>query len=150
MGRSWNRRRSPRPGSPHGSGGAERAVRPNSCPTTQSAVRAAGELRVEPIAAAYVTGDGDVLDEICWRRYGREDAVPAVLAANPGLADAAPILPPGSVLILPDLSAAAPRMPAARLWDVAPAGGTWPERRDIEARLFGVAAAAVRVIGALS
>ncbi|MCY4121305.1 MAG: tail protein X, partial [Acidobacteria bacterium] len=31
---------------------------------------------------AYLTAEGDVLDEICWRRYGREDAVPAVLDAN--------------------------------------------------------------------
>lgn len=69
--------------------------------------------------APYVTADGDVLEEICWRRYGREDAVPHVLAANPGLADGDPVLPGGKVLVLPDL----PRLPPTlRLWTAAPAG----------------------------
>ncbi len=49
------------------------------------------------------TIDGDVLDDICWRHYGREDAVPDVLRANPGLADAQPVLPAGQVVLLPDL-----------------------------------------------
>ena len=39
------------------------------------------------------TTDGDVLDEVCWRHYGREEAVPAVLAANPGLTAAHAVLP---------------------------------------------------------
>ena len=52
-----------------------------------------------------------------WRRYGRDAAkdVPAVLAANPGLADADPVLPAGLVVDLPDLPAPAAR-PAVRLW----------------------------------
>ncbi len=62
------------------------------------------------------TLDGDVLDEICWRRYGREDAVPAVLAANPGLADQPPILPAGIAIVLPPLPAAEPSPAAVRLW----------------------------------
>ena len=78
-----------------------------------------------PLAAArpdapgrrVVTAAGDVLDALCWRRYGRDAAkdVPAVLAANPGLADAGPVLPAGLVVDLPDLPAPAAR-PAVRLW----------------------------------
>ena len=67
------------------------------------------------MAARYRTVDGDVLDAICWRHYGREDAVPAVLAANPGLAATAPVLPAGIVVELPDLPA--PAVPGVvRLW----------------------------------
>ena len=68
-------------------------------------------------AARVVTAAGDVLDALCWRHYGRDAAetVPAVLAANPGLADADPVLPAGLVVELPELPAPAPR-PAVRLW----------------------------------
>ena len=73
------------------------------------------------------TADGDVLDEICWKHYGREDAVPAVLRANPGLAAQPPILTAGIVIELPDLApAAATEAPAVRLWDVAPATAALP------------------------
>ncbi|MCY4119972.1 MAG: tail protein X [Acidobacteria bacterium] len=44
--------------------------------------RVRGALGVELPAGAYVTSNGDVLDEICWRHYGREGAVPHVLAAT--------------------------------------------------------------------
>lgn len=44
-----------------------------------------------------------MLDELCRRHYRREDAVPAVLAANPGLAAAAAVLPAGLEIELPDL-----------------------------------------------
>ena len=59
---------------------------------------------------------GDVLDEICWRHYGREDAVPAVLAANPGLADHPLHLPAGIRITLPDLPPPTPPIRAVRLW----------------------------------
>ena len=58
---------------------------------------------------------GDVLDAVCWRHYGRENTVPAVLAANPGLADATPVLPAGVVIDLPDLSTP-PARTVVRLW----------------------------------
>jgi len=58
---------------------------------------------------------GDILDAVCWRHYGREDAVPDVLAANPGLADADPVLPAGVVIILPDLPTP-PARTVIRLW----------------------------------
>ena len=95
--------------------------------TARGALRVAlaPEVRVPPAAAGapsaraglakYRTVDGDVLDAVCWRHYGREDAVPDVLAANPGLADAEPILSAGVVIELPELSAAAVRT-VVRLW----------------------------------
>lgn len=54
----------------------------------------------------YVTKQFDEVDEICWRYYGRtQQTVEAVLEANPGLADMAPILPQGVAILLPDLPA---------------------------------------------
>ncbi len=93
------------------------------------------------------TAGGDVLDEICWRRYGRADAVPVVLAANPGLAEAAPVLPAGIPILFPDLPPAAPTMPAGRLWDVAPAWIVLPERRGSYVRLAGTFRAGIRAGG---
>lgn len=62
-----------------------------------------------------ITIQGDVLDAICKRALGSEAHVPAVLAANPGLAEAGPIYAPGVVVILPEI--AAPRRPGdIRLW----------------------------------
>lgn len=55
----------------------------------------------------YVTNAGDMLDHICWRHYNgtQSGAVEAVLAANRGLADQPPVLPPGLSIMLPDLPA---------------------------------------------
>ena len=65
------------------------------------------------------TIDGDVLDEICWRHYGREGTVAAVLLANPGLADADPVLSAGRVVLLPDLPAPPEPAGAVVLWGAA-------------------------------
>jgi len=47
---------------------------------------------------------GDTVDEICQRYYGRtEQAVELVYAANPGLAESGPVLPHGCEVTLPDL-----------------------------------------------
>ena len=70
-----------------------------------------------PDGAWVRTVDGDVLDEICWRHYGREDAVPAVLGANPGLSEQGPALAGGLIVALPDLPDPEPVMAAVRLWD---------------------------------
>lgn len=60
---------------------------------------------------------GETLDALCWRIYGRTAGVTeAVLAANPGLADLGPVLPHGQLVALPDQ----PPQPTARLvqlWD---------------------------------
>jgi phage tail protein X len=64
----------------------------------------------------YRTLDGDVLDWICWRYYGRQSgAVEAVLAANVGLAERGPIYPAGVRVTLPEL--AEPVRQPTRLWD---------------------------------
>lgn len=65
----------------------------------------------------YRTKDGDMLDWICWRHYGRQaHVVEAVLEANPGLADLGNILPPNYVISLPNIE-----LPKSnemvRLWD---------------------------------
>ena len=67
----------------------------------------------------YRTLDGDMLDDLCWRYYGRQSgAVEAVLdaAANRGLADYGPRLPAGVTVALIDLPAPPSRAPV-RLWD---------------------------------
>ncbi|WP_223563875.1 tail protein X [Pantoea agglomerans] len=46
---------------------------------------------------------GDTVDEICQRYYGRTgQAVELVYAANPGLAESGPVLPHGCEVTLPD------------------------------------------------
>lgn len=49
----------------------------------------------------YVTIDGDVLDAICKRKLGSEAHVPAVLDANPHLADLGPVYDAGVHIVLP-------------------------------------------------
>lgn len=56
-------------------------------------------------------------DIICRRTYGDESGyVEAVLAANPGLAAKGPILPMGTVVVLPDIETST-EVPMVRLWD---------------------------------
>ncbi|PHM73708.1 tail protein X [Xenorhabdus kozodoii] len=63
------------------------------------------------------TVQGDTVDALCWRHYGRTSGmVEHVLAANPGLADWGAILPHGMAIELPDI-AAAPVTPMIQLWD---------------------------------
>jgi phage tail protein X len=60
---------------------------------------------------------GDTLDALCWRVYGRTTGVvEAVLAANPGLADHGPVLPHGTPVRLPDQPAAAEQRQQVNLW----------------------------------
>jgi phage tail protein X len=65
----------------------------------------------------YSTRDGDTLDWICWRYYGRtQDAVEAVLEANMGLAELGPVYDAGLTIRLPALPTAPPQ-DVIRLWD---------------------------------
>lgn len=65
----------------------------------------------------YRTHAGDMLDWICYQRYGsRRDAVDAVLDANPGLAQYGPVLPANIMITLPQLDAAAD-VEQVNLWD---------------------------------
>ncbi|APF87460.1 tail protein X [Ralstonia nicotianae] len=60
---------------------------------------------------------GDTIDAICQRVYGRTAGVTeTVLAANPGIADLGPILPHGAALVLPDISPQ-PAVQTVQLWD---------------------------------
>ena len=62
-----------------------------------------------------LTRDGDVLDDLVWRHYGRSDVIAAVLAANPHLAQLPPVLEAGLVIDLPDLPLPV-EAPVIRLW----------------------------------
>ena len=66
----------------------------------------------------YRSIDGDMIDAVCRRFYGREaGAVEAVLEANPGLADLGPVLPAGTVVQLPDLPRPLETIETVKLWD---------------------------------
>lgn len=59
---------------------------------------------------------GDTIDAICWRHYGRTaGVVEQVLKTNPGLALAGPILPHGTAVKLPDIPAQTQRT-TVQLW----------------------------------
>ncbi|WP_435955986.1 tail protein X [Dryocola sp. BD626] len=60
---------------------------------------------------------GDTLDALCARRYGRtEGVVEAVLLANPGLAELGEVLPHGTAVELPDVETS-PQAETVNLWD---------------------------------
>lgn len=69
------------------------------------------------MAQKYRTRDGDMLDAICFRHYGRSSgAVEAVLEANTGLADKGPVLAAGELIVLPDLPESFEQK-TVKLWD---------------------------------
>jgi len=60
---------------------------------------------------------GDTLDAICARHYGRtEGVVETVLKANPGLSYLGVILPHGTAIELPETDSA-PKTETVNLWD---------------------------------
>lgn len=60
---------------------------------------------------------GDTLDVICVRYYGRTaGVVETVLAANSGLAEQGAVLPHGTVVELPDVQSS-PVTESINLWD---------------------------------
>lgn len=61
---------------------------------------------------------GDTVDLICWRIYGRTAGVAeAVLEANPGLADLGTVLPHGTLIVLPEAAPHVERSQMVNLWD---------------------------------
>lgn len=64
------------------------------------------------------TLQGDTVDLLCWRHYGRTDGtVEAVLEANAGLADMGLVLPMGTVVYLPAIDAVESTAPLVQLFD---------------------------------
>ncbi|WP_192457709.1 tail protein X [Musicola keenii] len=64
-----------------------------------------------------IATQNDTVDLLCWQYYGKTSGVTeAVYAANPGLCDVGPLLPAGTVIILPDDTVAALR-DTVQLWD---------------------------------
>lgn len=60
---------------------------------------------------------GDTLDALCARYYGRtEGVVETVLQANPGLSELGVILPHGTAVGLPDVETS-PTAETLNLWD---------------------------------
>lgn len=71
------------------------------------------------MATTYRTRQGEVLDMIAFRAYGRRPGmVEMLLAANRGIADLGPVLPIGTLVVLPDVApqALTPAM-TIKLWD---------------------------------
>ena len=61
---------------------------------------------------------GDTVDALCWRHYGRTDGtVEAVLEANPGMAEMGVVLPVGTPVHLPALATVADSKPLVQLFD---------------------------------
>ncbi|AFE59926.1 tail X family protein [Rahnella aquatilis HX2] len=64
-----------------------------------------------------IAEQGDTVDSLCWRYYGRtESVVEQVYAANVGLAAAGAILPHGYAVELPDINLPAVSETVS-LWD---------------------------------
>ena len=61
---------------------------------------------------------GDTVDLICWRYYGRTAGITEqVLEANPGLADIGAELPIGTLVTLPAQPATPTQATRLQLWD---------------------------------
>jgi len=67
--------------------------------------------------ATYRTRDGDMIDAICWKHYGRESAVIDVMETNPKLADRGEVLQAGILIDLPNLPEPSTDTEVVRLWD---------------------------------
>jgi len=72
---------------------------------------------MEACVLYYRSKEGDALDAIVWRHYGRQDGglVEQVLEANRGLAFYGPVLPAGLTIALPEIEAPA-TTESVRLW----------------------------------
>ncbi|MDN7131783.1 tail protein X [Halomonas sp. MC140] len=59
----------------------------------------------------------DTLDAICYRAFGRTQGITElVLNVNLGLAELGPLLPHGTLVILPTLTQLPSRAPSVQLW----------------------------------
>jgi phage tail protein X len=70
------------------------------------------------MATTYTTRQGETVDLVCWRHYGRtREVTESVLAANPGVAALGPVLPFATRLVLPVIAARAAALKLVSLWD---------------------------------
>lgn len=61
---------------------------------------------------------GDTLDDICWRHYGRSmGVVEAVIETNPGITRHGPVLPTGTPVKLPSVAPQPTATGVVNLWD---------------------------------
>ncbi|MBD1581295.1 phage tail protein [Pseudoalteromonas sp. JBTF-M23] len=66
----------------------------------------------------YITRDGDCLDNICWRHYGRSsDMVEMVLEANHGLAELGAIYKENIEIFLPEVIEKPIAQNVINIWD---------------------------------
>ena len=65
----------------------------------------------------YRTREGDILDDICYRYYGHENAFIDVLRANYGLCDQGTVLPANAIIVLPALAGQSTTDEMVQLWD---------------------------------
>lgn len=64
------------------------------------------------------TQQGDTVDMLCWRHFGRtQGLVEVVLELNPGLADYGAVLPHGLIVEIPEAPQDKPETPQIKLWD---------------------------------
>ena len=70
------------------------------------------------MAEIYTTRDGDTVEYVAWKYYGRQDGriVEKVLEANPGIGDPGAVLPYGVAVTLPEIDTSA-REDGVKLWD---------------------------------
>lgn len=72
---------------------------------------------MNPETDTVTAADGDTVDALCYRHYGRTAAVTeAVLTANPGLAALGPVLPAGTQVRMPVVTQK-PTRTTVNLWD---------------------------------
>ena len=65
-----------------------------------------------------IAQQGDTVDDLCWRHFGRtRGLVEVVLEMNPNLADHGPVLPHGVAVELPEAPNDQPTPPRVQLWD---------------------------------
>ncbi|EFB70340.1 tail protein X [Providencia rustigianii] len=63
------------------------------------------------------TIQGDTVDAICWRFYGRTMGMTeAVMLANPNLAEHGAVVPAGILIDMPEVTSE-PTRPLLQLWD---------------------------------
>lgn len=70
------------------------------------------------LGQSFVSEDGETVEALVWRALGTRAGriVERVLDANAGLAALGPVLPVGTPVVVPELSAAVP-VERVRLWD---------------------------------